>query len=146
MIPMVDLKGQYQTLKEEIEQGFQETLQNTSFILGPNVQAFEKEAADYLGVKHAIGVASGTDALHLALDAAGIGEEISSMLERLESGEPVVMKLSRKNQPHEIARAVFVVDDHEVVAGVGDHLRGHRAVGDQPAAEVLLAGAHVDAP
>jgi dTDP-4-amino-4,6-dideoxygalactose transaminase len=74
MIPMVDLKGQYQTLKEEIEQGFQETLQNTSFILGPNVQAFEKEAADYLQVKHAISCASGTDALHLALLAAGIGE------------------------------------------------------------------------
>ena len=74
MIPMVDLKGQYQTLKEEIEQGFQETLQNTSFILGPNVQAFEKEAADYLQAKHAISCASGTDALHLALVAAGIGE------------------------------------------------------------------------
>ena len=74
MIPMVDLKGQYQTLKEEIEQGFQETLQNTSFILGPNVQAFEKEAADYLQVKHAVSCASGTDALHLALLAAGIGE------------------------------------------------------------------------
>ena len=74
MIPMVDLKGQYQTLKEEIEQGFQETLQNTSFILGPNVQAFEKEAADYLQAKHAISCASGTDALHLALLAAGIGE------------------------------------------------------------------------
>ena len=74
MIPMVDLKGQYQTLKDEIEQGFQETLQNTSFILGPNVQAFEKEAADYLQAKHAISCASGTDALHLALVAAGIGE------------------------------------------------------------------------
>ena len=74
MIPMVDLKGQYQTLKDEIDQGFQETLTNTSFILGPNVQAFEKEAADYLQVKHAISCASGTDALHLALLAAGIGE------------------------------------------------------------------------
>ncbi len=74
MIPMVDLKGQYQTLKEEIERGFQETLQNTSFILGPNVQAFEKEAADYLQVKHAVSCASGTDALHLALLASGIGE------------------------------------------------------------------------
>ena len=60
MIPMVDLKGQYQTLKDEIEQGFQETMQNTSFILGPNVQAFEKEAADYLKVKHAVSCASGT--------------------------------------------------------------------------------------
>ncbi len=74
MIPMVDLKGQYQTLKKEIEQGFQETLNNTSFILGPNVQAFEKDTADYLQVKHAISCASGTDALHLALVAAGIGE------------------------------------------------------------------------
>jgi dTDP-4-amino-4,6-dideoxygalactose transaminase len=74
MIPMVDLKGQYQTLKDEIEQGFQETMQNTSFILGPNVQAFEKEAAEYLKVKHTVSCASGTDALHLALLAAGIGE------------------------------------------------------------------------
>ncbi|MBD3610357.1 MAG: DegT/DnrJ/EryC1/StrS family aminotransferase [Gammaproteobacteria bacterium] len=73
-IPMVDLKGQYQTLKAEIDAGIQETLENTAFILGPNVQAFEKEAADYLGVKHAISCANGTDALHLALLAAGIGQ------------------------------------------------------------------------
>lgn len=74
MIQMVDLKIQYQDLREEIEAGLQDALQNCHFVLGPNVQAFEKEAADYLGVKHAIGVASGTDALHLALLAAGIGE------------------------------------------------------------------------
>jgi len=72
-IPMVDLKGQYQTLKQEIDNGIQDVLNATSFILGPNVQALEKEVADYCGVKHAIGVASGTDALHLALLAAGIG-------------------------------------------------------------------------
>jgi len=73
-IPMVDLKGQYHTLKAEIDAGIQETLENTAYILGPNVQAFEKEAADYLGVKHAVSCANGTDALHLALLAAGIGE------------------------------------------------------------------------
>ncbi|MCG6886584.1 MAG: DegT/DnrJ/EryC1/StrS family aminotransferase [Proteobacteria bacterium] len=73
MIPMVDLKGQYQTLKDEINKGFEDTFENTSFILGPNVQAFENEAADFLGVKHAITCASGTDALHLALLGAGIG-------------------------------------------------------------------------
>jgi dTDP-4-amino-4,6-dideoxygalactose transaminase len=73
MIPMVDLKGQYQTLKDEIQAGFNEALDNAHFILGPNVQAFEQEAAAYLGVKHAISCASGTDALHLALLAAGIG-------------------------------------------------------------------------
>ena len=78
MIPMVNLKAQYEAIKEEIEQGIAETIANCSFILGPNVQAFEKEAAEYLGVKHAIGCASGTDALHLALKAEGIsdGDEV----------------------------------------------------------------------
>lgn len=74
MIPMVDLKSQYQLLKDEIDQGIHECLENAHFILGPNVQAFEQEAANYLGAKHAISCASGTDALHLALVAAGIGE------------------------------------------------------------------------
>ncbi|RII27561.1 MAG: erythromycin biosynthesis sensory transduction protein eryC1 [Geobacter sp.] len=73
MIPMVDLKIQYEQIKEEIDNGLLEALGKTQFILGPNVAAFEKEAASYLGVSHAIGVASGTDALHLALAAAGIG-------------------------------------------------------------------------
>jgi len=73
-IPMVDLKGQYLTLKSEIDAAIIEALGETRFILGPNVQAFEQETADYLGVKHAVSCASGTDALHLALRAAGIGE------------------------------------------------------------------------
>ena len=73
-IPMVDLKGQYLTLKQEIDAAILEALGETRFILGPNVQAFEQETADYLGVKHAVSCASGTDALHLALLAAGIGE------------------------------------------------------------------------
>jgi len=75
---MVNLKAQYVDIKDEIEQGIAETIANCSFILGPNVQAFEKEAAEYLGVKHAVGCASGTDALHLALQAEGItdGDEV----------------------------------------------------------------------
>lgn len=73
MIPMVNLKAQYVEIKDEIERGLAETIENCSFILGPNVQAFEKETAEYLGVKHAIAVASGTDALHLALIAEGVG-------------------------------------------------------------------------
>jgi len=74
MIPMVNLKAQYAEIKDEVERGLAETIANCSFILGPNVQAFEQETAAYLGVKHAIGVASGTDALHLALIAEGIGQ------------------------------------------------------------------------
>ena len=77
-IPMVDLKGQYESLKSEIDSAMLQALSETRFILGPNVQAFDQEAADYLGVKHAISCASGTDALHLALLASGIkaGDEI----------------------------------------------------------------------
>jgi len=73
MIPMVDLKNQYLSMKDEIDRGILEALERCQFILGPNVSAFEEEAARYLGVKHAVAVASGTDALHLALVAAGIG-------------------------------------------------------------------------
>jgi dTDP-4-amino-4,6-dideoxygalactose transaminase len=71
---MVDLKTQYAELKAEIDAGLQAALQQCAFVMGPNVQAFEREAAAYLGVKHAVAVANGTEALHLALLAAGIGE------------------------------------------------------------------------
>lgn len=73
MIPMVDLKTQYLQIKDEIDNGILDVLAKTQFILGPNVAEFEKEAAAYLGVEQAVAVASGTDALHLALAAAGIG-------------------------------------------------------------------------
>ncbi len=73
MIPMVDLNLQYHRLKNEIDSGIRDVLEKCQFILGPNVTAFESEAAEYLGVPHAVAVASGTDALHLALAAAGIG-------------------------------------------------------------------------
>lgn len=73
-IPMVDLKGQFKALQQQIEAGFRDVCETTQFILGPRGKAFEEEVAAYCGVKHAIGVASGTDALHLALRAAGIGE------------------------------------------------------------------------
>ena len=75
MIPMVDLKTQYALLKDEIDAGLLAALENTAFVMGPNVQAFEKESTDYLGLKHAIAVANGTEALHLALIAAGIGDD-----------------------------------------------------------------------
>jgi len=77
-IPMVDLKGQYESLKTEMDAAIIQALGETRFILGPNVLAFEQETADYLGVKHAVSCANGTDALHLALLAAGIkaGDEV----------------------------------------------------------------------
>ncbi len=72
-IPMVDLKQQYTHLKTEIDSAVLSVLDSAHFILGPNVKALAAEVAQYCNVKHAIPVASGTDAIHLALLACGIG-------------------------------------------------------------------------
>lgn len=72
-IPMVDLKAQYESLRADLEPAIVRSLAATQYILGPNVGAFEEEAAAHLGTRHAIGCASGTDALHLALAALDIG-------------------------------------------------------------------------
>lgn len=72
-IPMVDLKAEYALLKKDILKGVTRALESAQYIQGPNVRALEEEVATYCGVRHAISVASGTDALHLALRAAGIG-------------------------------------------------------------------------
>jgi dTDP-4-amino-4,6-dideoxygalactose transaminase len=73
MIPYLDLRAQYHSIKEEIDPAVLGVLESTQFILGKEVAAFEEEFAAYCGVRHAIGVNSGTSALHLALLAAGIG-------------------------------------------------------------------------
>lgn len=73
MIPFVDLKTQYQGIKEEIDEAISRVLESTQFVLGEQVEAFESEFADYCQARHAFGVNSGTSALHLALLAAGVG-------------------------------------------------------------------------
>ncbi len=72
-VPMLDLKRQYQPIHQELLQALDHVLQSQQFILGEPVAAFERAAAAQLGVSHAIGCSSGTDALWLALAAAGIG-------------------------------------------------------------------------
>src|SRR5437899_7998206 len=72
-IPLVDVRAQYAPLIPELLDQLQSVLESGEFILGPNVNAFEDEAAAYLGVSQTIGVANGTDALVLVLDAMGIG-------------------------------------------------------------------------
>ena len=73
MIPFVDLKAQYQSIKEEVNGAIQGVLDSCQFTLGSEVVAFEKEFAEYSGSVHGMGVNTGTSALHLALLAAGVG-------------------------------------------------------------------------
>lgn len=72
-IPILDLKPQYHSIKAEIHTAIDRVLESGAFIMGPDVKIFEQEVAEYLGVKHAIGVNSGTDALVIGLRALGIG-------------------------------------------------------------------------
>jgi UDP-2-acetamido-2-deoxy-ribo-hexuluronate aminotransferase len=74
MVPMVDLKRQFQGIKDEIFCVLAEILESSHYILGSKVSEFEEKVADYHYVNNAIGVASGTDALHLSIDALDIGE------------------------------------------------------------------------
>ena len=72
-IPQVDVKAQYAPLIPELQEAFSRTLESGQFIFGPEVEAFEREAAEHLGTQDSVSCANGTDALVLVLDAMGIG-------------------------------------------------------------------------
>jgi dTDP-4-amino-4,6-dideoxygalactose transaminase len=73
-IQLINLKKQYETIKEELEKNVTEVLSGAQYIMGKNVKEFEKEFSEYLGVKNSISVGNGTDALIIALKALGISE------------------------------------------------------------------------
>jgi dTDP-4-amino-4,6-dideoxygalactose transaminase len=77
-IPLVDLKAQYATIRDEVRRAIDEVLESMQLTIGPNVKAFDQEFASYIGTKHSIGVGSGTDALQLAIRACGVspGDEV----------------------------------------------------------------------
>ncbi|HOP04227.1 MAG TPA: DegT/DnrJ/EryC1/StrS family aminotransferase [Tenuifilaceae bacterium] len=77
-IQMVDLKSQYLKIKPEVDKAIQDVIDSTAFIKGEPVKLFERELAEYLGVKHVVGCANGTDALQIALMALGLkpGDEV----------------------------------------------------------------------
>ena len=79
-INMIDIRRELADIGDEIREAVAASFEDTIFINGPRVKEFEKNAADFIGVKHAIGVANGTDALHLALLSMGIkeGDEVIS--------------------------------------------------------------------
>jgi dTDP-4-amino-4,6-dideoxygalactose transaminase len=72
-VPLLDLRAQYHSMKPQIDHAVMEVLESGQFILGPAVERFENAFAAFCGTRHAIGVNSGTSALHLALLAAGVG-------------------------------------------------------------------------
>jgi dTDP-4-amino-4,6-dideoxygalactose transaminase len=137
MIPMVDLKRQYKSLKANIDAAIQNVLDDGQFILGPNVAELEKEIAAYYGVSHAIGVASGTDALLLSLRACGIGagDEVITTPFTFIATADVISLLSATPVFADIAKDTFNIDPGKIEekitrktkAIIPVHLFGHPA-------------------
>lgn len=73
-VPFLDLKAQYATIKDDVLERVNAVFEDQAFVLGKHVEQFENECAEYLGVKHAVGVSSGSDALLISLMAAGVGQ------------------------------------------------------------------------
>jgi dTDP-4-amino-4,6-dideoxygalactose transaminase len=91
-IPLVDLKAQYAGIKPEIDAAIERVVNNTSFIMGKEVSEFEQKFASYVGAQAAVGVASGTAALHLSLLACGVGpgdEVITTAHTFMATSEPI---------------------------------------------------------
>jgi dTDP-4-amino-4,6-dideoxygalactose transaminase len=91
-IPLIDLKAQYKSISEDLDRVTKEVLSSANYIMGKNVTEFEREFAEYIGVKHAISVGNGTDALVIALKSLGIGsgdEVITSTFTYFASAEAI---------------------------------------------------------
>ncbi|HQH00482.1 MAG TPA: DegT/DnrJ/EryC1/StrS family aminotransferase [Smithellaceae bacterium] len=137
MIPMVDLKRQYARLKKEIDEALGRALEETQFILGPNVAALEREVAAYHGLPFAVGCANGTDALLLALRACGIGagdEVITSPFTFIATAETIALAGARPVFV-DICPDTFNIDPEKIAPKISPktraiipvHLFGHPA-------------------
>lgn len=115
-IPILDLKTQYQSIKDEIDAAVLGVMASGYFVLGPNVKALEAEVAEYVGCQHGVGVASGTDALRLALTALGIGpgDEVITT--------PFTFVATANTISHTGARPVFVDIDPRTFNIVPSHI------------------------
>ncbi|MDX6515745.1 MAG: hypothetical protein QOH73_1411, partial [Gaiellaceae bacterium] len=119
-IPHIDVRAQWTPFRDEIRARFDEVLESGAFILGPNVKAFEQEAAAYLGVADSIGVANGTDAISLVLDALEIGpgdEVICPAFTFYATAEPIA-KAGATPVFVDIDPATFNLDADDVAAKI----------------------------
>jgi len=137
MIQMVDLKRQYHSLKKEIDTAVAAVLEDTRFILGPNVSALEEEVAAYHGLPYAVGVANGTDALLLALRACDIqeGDEVITTPFTFIATAEVVAQLKAKPVFVDICPDTYNLDCSQIAGKISAktkaiipvHLFGHPA-------------------
>lgn len=124
-IPILDLKPQYQNIKNEIDTAISKVLNSTHFILGEEVRLLEEEIAQYLGVKYAIGVNSGTDALIIALRALNIGnndEVITTSFSFYATAESISI-VGAKPVFIDINPTTFNIDIHSIESQITPHTK-----------------------
>jgi len=136
-IPLVDLKAQYDSIKDEIQSAIARVLDTSQFILGREVEAFEEEFARYLDVRHAIGVNSGTSALQLTLHALGIGpgDEVITVSQTFVATIEAICWTGARPVFVDIEEATYNIDPALVEAAITQktkaiipvHLYGHPA-------------------
>ena len=121
-IPLIDLKAQYKSISEDLDRVTKEVLSSAAYIMGKNVTEFEKEFAEYIGVKHAISVGNGTDALVIALKSLGIGpgdEVITSTFTYFASAE-CISAVGAKPVFVDVEKDTFNMDPYKLEEKITD--------------------------
>jgi dTDP-4-amino-4,6-dideoxygalactose transaminase len=139
-VPQVDLATQFESLRAEVMQAIEQSLESTQLFLGPNTVAFESEFAAYCGSRFCIGVANGTDALHLALRAAGVGpgDEVITVAHTFIATIEAIVQVG--------ARPVFVDIDPRTMTMAVDRLEPLISERTRAIIPVHLYGRLVDMP
>jgi dTDP-4-amino-4,6-dideoxygalactose transaminase len=129
-IPFVDLWNQHEPLEEEFIEELRKLLRSSQFILGPTLQKFEEQAAKFLGTKHTIGVASGTDALLLALASLGVGpgDEVIVPAFSFVACADVVVRLGARPVFVDVKADTFNLDADKTLASLSNRTKAVMAV------------------
>lgn len=119
-VPFLDLKTQYLSIKQEVDEAMQEVVDSCAFILGPAVTEFEQNFAKFIGVKHAVGVDSGTQAIELALRAVGLeaGDEVIAPANTFIASVLPVSRLGAKPVFVEINPKTYNIDVEKIEAAI----------------------------
>lgn len=124
-IPLVDLRAQYQGIKEQVLAGVADVLEGMNLLLGPNVAAFETEFAAYCQARYAVGVANGTDALYLALRACGIraGDEVITVSHSFLATAEAIVNVGATPVLVDIDPDTYTLDPSKLKAAIGPKTR-----------------------
>ncbi len=136
-IPLVDLKAQYESIKEKIDAAIRRVLENSSFILGKEVEVFEESFAHYCGARFSVGTNSGTSALHLALLALGIkeGDEVLTVSQTFVATLEAICLVGARPVFIDIDQKTYCMDPAKIEGAITNktkailpvHLYGHPA-------------------